>query len=111
MRDIMKVNTNEAYRSVIENELKEQIGENFTANDVLDHFFGDKNNDYRCYSRYTLRRYVKPSQSAIQRINILWVWPLYAALVAPIKWVITGSTGVRSESIAGRALSWLLGSY
>ena len=111
MSEIMRVNTNDAYRREIENELKEKIGENFTANDVLTHFFGEINNDYRSYSRYTLRRYVKPNQSVIQRVNILWVLPLYVVFFAPIKWVVTGSAGVRQESKTGRALLWLIGSY
>lgn len=111
MSEIMKEKTNEAYRHVIEKELKESFGENFTANDVLKYFFGDYNNEYRSHSRYTLHRYSKPEQSAVQRLNILWVWPLYAVLVAPIKWVITGRSGVKAESKAGKILSWLLGSY
>lgn len=111
MSGMMKEKTNEAYRHVIERELKESFGESFTANDVLKHFFGDYNNEYRSYSRYTLHQYTKPRQSAVQRLNILWVWPLYAALVAPIKWIITGSSGVKAESKAGKILSFLLGDY
>ena len=100
--------TNSAYRYLIAQELNKKESE-LTGVEVLDHLFGHHNNDYQPKSRYTLRRYKQVKTKKIHRINAIWVYPLWIVLIAPIKWLLTGKTGVQTESKAYRVLRFLLG--
>lgn len=94
------------YKSKVMEELKNQRGiKNPSAEQVLSHLFGD----YGSESEYTVRKYKGVKTNAIQRFNAIWVYPLYFAFVAPIKWLVTGYTGVESESRAFKVLEFLLG--
>lgn len=44
-----------------------------------------------------------------QRLNYLWVFPLYAVVVGPILWVVTGDFGVQPNSKFGKFLMKLVG--
>jgi hypothetical protein len=95
--------TTKPYKHLIKKELEK----NPTADDVLEHLFGDR--DGWVNSRYTIREYTESKANIIQRINLLWVWPCYMILIAPFKWILTGSTGVKSESKSMKVLKFLLG--
>lgn len=76
-----------------------------SAEQVLDHLLGDGGSA----TKYHLKEYVQPKANPVQRLNLLWVWPLYALTVAPVMWVITGDTGLKAESRAYGVLMWLIG--
>ena len=97
------VKTKRPYKHAIKSELKK----NPTADDVLCHLFGD--GDGYIKSRYTIREYESAKSNAIQRINVLWFIPIYAIFIAPIRWIATGSTGLKTESKAYKIARWLIG--
>jgi hypothetical protein len=103
MKSKLLVKTETPYRYMIEKEL----GENPTANDVLEHLFGDA--DCWINSDYTVKQYVKSKNNPIHRINLLWVLPCYFVFIAPIRWIITGSPGVKNESRAAKVLRFFIG--
>lgn len=45
----------------------------------------------------------------LQRFNYLWVFPLYLVFVAPIQWLRTGHTGLRTNSKFYNLISKLTG--
>mgnify|MGYP003667186821 CR=1 FL=1 len=87
--------------------IKKELGKNPTADDVLDHIFGD----YEGYvnSRYTIREYVKSDSNLAQRLNRFWAYPLFLLFVFPLKWVFTGVWGCESESKTMKVLKFLMG--
>jgi len=95
------------FKSLIRKEVIESYGEGFTGEQVLTHLFGDYdgwvNSDYKVY------KYDKTKKTIINRINSLWVYPVYAVFIAPLKWVLTGHTGVESDTKLHSLLCWLLG--
>lgn len=100
--------TKKIYAHSLMKEIKEMKGmENPTANQVLEHLLGDA--DGWIASNYTVRAYEDIKTTTIQRLNALWVYPLYVLIVAPIKWVLTGCTGVKTESRFYGILKFLLG--
>lgn len=100
--------TKRVYSHAVLKEIKEHKGiENPTVNQVLSHLFGDE--DGWVASDYTVRAYEKVKTNPIQRLNTIWVYPLYALIVAPVKWIVTGDTGVKTESRFYGVLKFLLG--
>ena len=96
------------FKCQVMEELKNDRGiKNPSAEQVLSHLFGDY--DGWVASKYTVRRYKDVKSNAVQRFNALWVYPLYFVFVAPVKWLVTGYTGVESESRARKVLEFLLG--
>jgi hypothetical protein len=103
MKSKLLVKTKAPYRYMVEKELSE----NPTANDVLDHLFGDA--DGWVTSDYTVSKYVESKNNPIHRINLLWVFPCYFIFIAPIRWIITGSAGVKNESRTAKILRFFIG--
>lgn len=100
--------TRKVYSHAVLKEMKEHQGiDNPTANQVLAHLLGDA--DGWIASDYTVRVYEEVKTNPIQRLNAVWVYPIYALIVAPIKWILTGRTGVRTESRFYSVLKFLLG--
>ena len=96
------------YNHKILEEIKTNRGvDNPTGEQVLEHLFGDY--DGRIASEYTVREYKRVKTNAIQRFNALWVYPCYFLLIAPVRWLVVGSTGVKRESRAWKVLEFLLG--
>lgn len=44
-----------------------------------------------------------------QRLNYVWVLPLYVVVIGPIHWIATGSWGVERTSSFGKLLKKLVG--
>lgn len=96
------------YKHKILEEIKNDRGiENPTAEQILDHLFG--NYEGWVASDYTVRKYKSVKTNVIQRFNALWVYPCYFVFVAPIRWLMVGYTGVPTESRAWKILEILLG--
>ena len=80
--------------------------ENITAEEVLDFLLGNAENwnegDYFVY-KYDQIHY----RSFMQRLNILWVYPLFV-LSIPMQWLIKGSIGVNRNSKIGRIIDYLI---
>ncbi|MEG1651885.1 MAG: hypothetical protein RRZ38_00240 [Hafnia sp.] len=82
-------------------------------NALLDHFFGSYSNGYEPSSDMKIVWRDDPfvKTTAIQRMNYLWVWPLYFLFIAPVKFIFTGETGTSKDSFFGRILKFLIGNY
>lgn len=100
---IFLVKTRSAYKS----EILKEMHESPSAKDVLDHLIGD--NDGWVNSDYQLRKYDYCKNTVLQRINSFWVIPLYALLIAPLRWIFTGSTGMKTDSKGYAVLKYLIG--
>ena len=104
---IFDVRQNSAHRHIIEKEMKERYGENYTKQQLLDYLFDDDSNgEYVVIPRF----YEYEKRTVIQRLNHLWVIPLWLS-VCWIKWIFTGETGIHQESKAGKFLSKIIGKY
>lgn len=60
-------------------------------------------------SEYRVIKYYDDDLVWYQRVNRVWFCPLYLLLVAPIKWVITGSTGIDGRSVFRNLMRKLVG--
>lgn len=89
-------------------DAKENLGrEDFTPIELLEYMLGDKEGWYR--GSFIVYKYTDNSKrSVIQRINMLWVYPLFL-LCIPFQWVCTGSIGVTQNSKIGKVLDKLVG--
>ena len=87
--------------------IRKELGKNPSANDVLDHLFGDC--DGWVNSSYTIRKYEKSDSNLIQRLNRFWAYPLFLLFIFPIKWVFTGVWGCETESKTMKVLKFLMG--
>lgn len=104
---IFDVRKNSVYRHVIEKELKQLYGDDYTKNQLLNYLFDeDYHGDYVVIPRF----YQYEKRTTIQRINHFWVIPLWLS-VCWIKWIFTGETGIHQESKAGKILSRIIGRY
>lgn len=85
--------------------IKKEVGDSATADDVLEYILGDYDgcggNDYVLY------RYDDDKRSIMNRVNLLWVWPIFAIIAIPT-WLITGGTGISRHSKIGRVVNWLV---
>ena len=58
--------------------------------------------------RYSVHRYNdKCKRSFIQRVNLIWFWPLFL-LTIPIQWLIRGQPGISKKSRIGKIVHWLV---
>lgn len=82
-----------------------------TQDIILNHLCGyyDSHSESELRVVYRVNPYIK--KTAAQRINTLWFFPLYMLLVAPIKYIITGETGVDRYSKIGRLIERIIGCY
>lgn len=97
-------------RKIYRSELIEDFGkpDSRTAKELMDFLYGDYDNesDYVVVSRW----YPIPKQTRLQRLNLLWVFPLYL-LTVPYQWVFIGSVGVNQDSKIGKLLQKLIGGF
>ncbi len=87
-------------------QIKNEVGKNPTADEVLNHLLGDSNgwND----SDYVIYKYeYNQKRSLFNRLNYLWVWPLFI-LSIPFVWIFTGDYGLKRTSKIGSVVDWLI---
>lgn len=89
------------HRRVLD-ELKEFGIDNPTAEDVLNHLI-EREGDYE------INCYMGNDTTFFNRINSLWVYPLYFLFIAPVMWLKTGRTGVKQGSAIYRFIRFTLG--
>lgn len=81
-------------------DAKEAMGDDFTAEDLLEYLIESSDYSLRAYSD-------KGGRTIFNRVNMLWVWPLFM-LSIPFQWIISGKTGYKLESKMGRILEYLV---
>ena len=86
-------------KNSILNDATNQLGDKLSAGDLLDYLLED--------SEYTIRKYNHTQKSIFNRINMLWVYPLFLIMV-PFQWLLCGDTGFKRESRIGRVLDFLV---
>ena len=95
-----KSNYVEDYRKKsILNDATKQLGDNFSAEYLLEYLLEG--------SEYSIRKYKHTNKSIFNRINMLWVYPLFL-MMAPFQWLLCGDTGFKRESRVGRILDFLV---
>ena len=77
-----------------------ELPENATAKDALNYLIDDD-------SDYVVYRYDSSERTIFNRINLLWVWPLFI-LSIPLQWLFTGSYGIKRHTTMGRILHKLV---
>jgi hypothetical protein len=86
-------------KNSILNDATNELGDNFSAGDLLEYLLED--------SEYSIRKYEHTQKSIFNRINMLWVYPLFLIMV-PFQWLLCGDTGFKRESRAGKVLNFLV---
>ena len=84
-------------------QILKEVGGNPTADEVLDYLLGDDNRN----SDYAVYKYEYNKRTALNRINMLWVFPLFLCSL-PLQWLFTGSTGVSRHSKIGKIVNRLV---
>lgn len=103
----------EVYEHNFIGELKELRGydkfDKFTKDTIIKHLFGEC--EYRSKSAFKLIHKHNPylQTTTIQRLNWLWVTPLFMIFVMPFQWLFTGSTGFSQGTKIHTMLRYLLG--
>ena len=96
-------------RNLYRHELRKIIRENqcLTPDDVLDVLFGTHSNDYDTdlVVKYI---YVENKHSFLNRLNSLWVYPLFLVL-APFRYLFFGKCQVDEDKTFGKILIALVG--
>ncbi|PHZ22641.1 hypothetical protein CS535_16025 [Yersinia massiliensis] len=97
-------------RKLYRYEFINEIGglEGKSAKDVIEVIFGDHENesDYRLVRAW----FEAPPQKLWQRLNYLWVFPLYLISV-PFQWLFIGRIGLNRDSKVGVLIERLIGNY
>jgi len=103
---MIKISKRNLYRYELENVIKENDCQ--TPGDVLDILFGTYEEGY--YSEYLVkdRYYEAPKTTFMNRINTLWVYPLFV-IIMPFRYVLFGDSHVDEDSKFGWILTWLIG--
>ena len=90
-------------------ELRKLGIKNPTVKDLEEHLFGD---EHGCIdSNFYICEYDTPQNTIFQRLNRIWVYPLFLVLICPLKWILTGRFGFKASSKTGQLLTKLIGSY
>lgn len=103
MRELILAKTKKPYKSLIKSELHEGA----TADDVLDYLFGDR--DGWINSDYTIREYEEVKTNILQRIATPFVWLIFVIILCPVKWLLTGRYGFKTESMLYKVFKVLTG--
>ena len=75
-----------------------------SGEDVLDYLLGDM--DW-CDSEYTLYKYEHSYRSFVNRLNLIWVYPLFFISI-PFQWLFRGVIGFSRDSKIGRLVNKLV---
>lgn len=96
------VSEHEHSKNSILNDASKDLGGCFSASDLLDYLLED--------CEYSIRKYERTHKSIFNRINMLWVYPLFL-LQMPFQWLLCGDTGFKRESRIGKVLNFLVKIY
>lgn len=81
--------------------IEKKLGKDCSGKEVLDHLFGDYNNDYQSGEDYVIYEWESCEKTPLQRFNFIWVFGL-TMLLAPIRYVMYGQTGWTNKTKMGR---------
>lgn len=84
-------------------------GKNATADSVLEVLF-----PYEDYGEFKIQHWDDLYNSDAkktwwQRLNLLWVYPIFFTLVLPVQWVVKGRIGFDERTKLGRVVLKLVG--
>lgn len=93
-------------QSIVDDAKRHLDNENPTPKQVVQYMIGDS--DLWCGGDYCVYRYEDDTKRTfLNRLNIIWVWPLFA-LCLPFQYLLTGNTGVSRNSRIGRIVDKLI---
>lgn len=90
--------TTDVYR----HKVKQEVGKDATADDVLDYLFG-KYGD-RAQANFVIREWTKDKRTRLQRFNLFWLIPI-TAFLSPLRYIFLGHIGWDSKTKIG---AWIL---
>jgi len=103
---MIKESAPHVYRHQLENIIKEKNCK--TTQGVLDILYGNHWNDYQTDFVIKYRSVKIPPQTFAQRLNTLWVYPLFVVFM-PFRYLLYGRSHVDEDSRLGRMVSFLIG--
>ena len=89
----------------MKSDILKECGENPTGQDVLDYLIGDNEGHW---SDYVVYKYNHSKRTIFQRVNSLWVIPVFIVAVFPFQWLLYGKTGFERTGKMGKILEWLV---
>ena len=98
-----------AYHSDIEKALGKKLSE-VSKEEILD-LFPENMFERWAKNETDLKLTIEYEETSYwwQRLNYVWVLPLYVVVIGPIHWIATGSWGVERTSTFGKLLKKLVG--
>ena len=98
-----------AYHSDIEKALGKKLSE-VSKEEILD-LFPENMFERWAKNETDLKLTIEYEETSYwwQRLNYVWVLPLYVIVIGPIHWIATGSWGVERTSTFGKLLKKLVG--
>lgn len=85
-------------------EILEDLGDNPTADQVLDYLLGDQDGHRSDYNVY---KYEYGKRSLKNRVNMIWVYPIFLISI-PFQWLIIGEIGISKNTKIGRVVDKLV---
>ena len=85
-------------------QILSEVGKDATVGDVLSHLLGGVDGSR---SDYVVYKYVYTKRTALNRINMIWVAPLFICAL-PMQWLFTGRTGLSRDSRLGEIVERLV---
>jgi len=85
-------------------EIKKEVGEGATVDELLIYLIGDSDGHY---SDYAVFKYTSTKRTLFNRINLIWFMPVYLTSI-PFQWLMYGDIGVKRTSKIGKFVDWLV---
>jgi len=87
--------------------IRKDIGvDNPTGDEVLDLLLGK---DIYTDTPYVVYKYKRtPKSTVMNRLNLIWVFPIMVLIVMPVQYILTGTTGVKKGTLFGRVIDKLI---
>jgi len=88
--------------------IRKDIGvDNPTGDEVLDFLLGK---DIYADTPYVIYKYKRtPKSTVMNRLNLIWVFPIMVLIVMPVQYILAGNTGVKKGTLFGRVIDKLVG--
>lgn len=95
-------------KGIYRHQVKEAVGKDATAEQVLDYLFGDCMGESK--SDFTIRIWDHDNKTPLQRLNFYWLVP-FTLICAPVRYVFYGYIGWDTKTKFGRWILKIAGEY
>lgn len=92
-------------KQVFKSQIRKAVGEDASAEDVLNYIFHDEFDEFDSESNdFVIRQWYSANNSALHRFNMIWAVVL-TIIVSPYQYVAKGYVGWDTKTVFGR---WIL---